>query len=666
MTTTTTEDLLSSLDPDQLKAVVFPPEPLAVMAGAGSGKTRVLTCRVANQILTGAVKPEQMFVSAFTKAAATEMRERLATMVGNEPDLVVGTFHSIMFRGLQQERYDKGLRKLDVCQDGEKTRVIRDMCAAPSRDYPTALNVEIDVSVVAGWIGTWKNALIHHDDEEIMLTVDEAPYRSDMWAAAKAYPQYEEYLRRQNKIDFDDMLIKAYDLLVDDEAALERWGSKWSAFFVDEAQDTNIAQWKIIELLAPPGGSPNITVVGDTRQALYAFRGAVPKHLDDFDKLYPGAARIDLTLNYRSTPQVVTRANRLVAPLGLPDQTHSRGEGPEAVVAFFDDQMDQGIQIARFTHEVRETGRKGGEVAVLIRTNAQSAQIEKSFVALNLPYWCKGGGFFDRMEVGDMVAYLRLAHDRKNEPALRRIINKPTRYLGEAFCDAVVKAAASGEGEERGDLVTALTKVHATRGKALSKKQEAAAKDLRNLIDHIGGYPDDKAMAPSVAVARVLDWTEYIDWLKKNNGSEGAVDDSRQENLQALNAVAIQYASIEAFIEFIEVSKRLQVETNDATEICTVHRAKGREWPVVIVSNFSDGSMPHKRAILEGNLPDERRVAYVAFTRARDLLIVSVPGEDDKGLPALPSRFLDDAGFDPDEALMDPWWGDALKTLGAA
>lgn len=659
---TTADEILETLDERQREAVIADPTPLKVLAGAGSGKTRVMTCRVAYQVLKGIAKPEECFVSAFTRAAANEMHERLLPLLGG-PDVEVGTFHSICFRMLQQHRQNNALPRLDVCKDGERTRILRDLLGTKTREYPQALDIDVDISMVGAVISTWKNMMIHSDDEEVFVTLEEAPPTSPMWAAAKAYPLYESILMLNGKLDFDDMLLKAYDLLAEDEAALQAWSQRWTAFSIDEAQDTNLVQWGILKLLAPPLIKPNLTIVGDTRQALYRFRGAVPELMDDFETAYPKARKIDLTLNYRSTPQVIGRANSLIKSLNLPDQTGPRALGSEAIVGFFDDQIDQAVGIADFVCEARQEGHVGGNIAVLIRTNAQSAQIERSFVAAKLPYWCKNGGFFERMEIGDLVSYLRLAHGDGDEQSLRRIINKPTRYLGAAYCDAVMSMVQTAKISIR----TAIPRVFATRGKNLSRRQRESAQDLASLLENIcPSDPEEHCLPPHSAISRILAWTDYIDWLKRNNGSDGAADESRQENIEALMDVASGFPTIEAFLEFINESNRLQQESNDATEISTVHRAKGREWPIVIVSNFHQDSFPHKRAVEEGNGQDERRVAYVAATRARDVLVFAVPGVDVHGKPTIPSSFLYDMDLpmeESEEDLEKEWWGDVFKEM---
>ncbi len=646
-------DYIDSLDPDQKVAVLADPVPTVILAGAGSGKTRVLTCRVAHQIDTGICLPEQMFVSAFTKAASEEMQERVAKL-SDADDLVVGTFHSLMYRFMNQERRALGLETLGVCKEYQRTKTIEGLLAKPSKDFPDAINADVDLGIVSNYIGQWKNELIACTDEEIAETVEDAPEGSDMWAAAMIYPLYEDRLRILHLLDFDDMLKMSYEMLRDYPKARQQAQAQWRAFFVDEAQDTNKAQWEIIKLIAPPKESPNITIVGDQRQCLYGFRGAHPELMDEFGKIYKGARKIDLTRNYRSKPAVVKHANNLIRSFGLPDQNSHRNGGSDPQAWFFRDPRHQAVEIAQLVTEVRDSGRKGGDMAVLIRTNAQSADIESAFVASKIPYWCQSGGFFDRMEIGDIMAYLRLALDHTNVEALNKIINKPTRYLGKVFVEAVLSKSRSTDG----DLVKALPLTKAYNGRKLWAKQLEAARDLANLLNKIS--PSDGSLInPVIAIQTILDTTDYIDWLRKTTGTSIGADDSRKENIDALIDIATQHGSLQSLISFADEATALQTKSNDATEICTVHRAKGREWPIVIATNFHDDSIPHKMAQREGTVREERRVAYVAFTRAQDHLIVTVPMLSDRGEAVEPSRFLEDADLEVDYP-EDGWYKSVL------
>lgn len=262
---TSTENLLGPLDDDQREAVVADPTPLVVFAGAGSGKTRVLSTRVAYMIDQGWVPADELFVTAFTKAAADEMQERIEALDVNTEGLNVGTFHSLLFRFLNADRFNKGQRRLNVAKQAQVKIAVTGMLGKPSRDFPKALNVEADLAGVLGLIGQWKNALVHDYDQQIADTRDAAPFGTDMWAAAHVYPMYQEWLADQGLLDFDDMLLMSYDLLATDAAALRRAREQWTGFLIDEAQDTNIAQWGIIRLLADPAESPNLTIVGDVR-----------------------------------------------------------------------------------------------------------------------------------------------------------------------------------------------------------------------------------------------------------------------------------------------------------------------------------------------------------------------------------------------------------------
>lgn len=643
---------LDSLDPDQLKAVLAPAEPTRILAGAGSGKTRLLISRIANQIETGVAKPEEMFIAAFTRSAADEMAERITDLV-DSGQLSIRTFHGLMFGFLNEERFNQGAEKLDICKPSEQQRIFQGLLGKKSKDWPQAINIQADLGTVMGHIGVWKNELIRHDAQEILDTIHDAPYGSDMWSAASVYGLYEKHLASIGKIDFDDMLCKTYDLFTQSPGALSRAQGKWTAFFIDEAQDSNKAQMEILKLIAPPSSNPNITIVGDLKQALYRFRGAVPELMDDFMKDY-SAESILLDRNYRSTSKIIDSANRLARVFREP-QVSQRHDGNEPIGIRVLDEMEQAVEISSFVQEARDKGHRGGEIAVLIRTNAQSAEIERAFVAAKLPYWCAGGGFFDHMEIGDLMAYLRLAADHTNTSALNRIINKPTRYLGRAFVDQV-EANSVNYG---GDLVDTIRFTTRYNNKALWAKQLDASSDLADLLQKIS--PANGMTSAVVAIQTILDETKYLDWLRTTSGTSEGADDSRKENIDALKSIATEFGTIEALIKFADEASMLQQQSGDATEICTVHRSKGREWPYVIVANFYDDSFPHKLSETPVQRMDERRVAYVAFTRAQDHLIVMVPQVDPKGAFVAPSPFLIDAKIEPQDPVPgDCWWADIL------
>lgn len=631
-------DYLETLDAQQREAVLSPPSPLAVMAGAGAGKTKVITARIMNQI-HGGIDPNSLFVSAFTKAASVEMAERILRIEENA-EVDVSTFHSLMFRFMNSYMASSGKEPYDLYKEGRKKILIQNLLDRPSRDFPNALNLDADISNVISTIGRWKNSGIHYFDEEISTTKQESPRSSDMYAAAVVYELYEKHLASANSIDFDDMLLKSMDLLASNNEALSEARSTWKGFFVDEAQDTNIVQWKILELIAPPEDSPNLTVVGDLRQCLFSFRGASPEIFEQFINRYKDAKVVDLVNNYRCVGPIVESANKLAENMGMKDQIANRSDGEIPQVHKFDSTLDQAKAIAEDVSKLRESGVSGGDIAVLIRTNAQSVDIESAFVAAGIPYWCNGGGFFQRMEVGDIMAYLQLANDDNRFDLLGKIINKPTRYLGAAFVEAV------NDTQTRlgGDIIRSIRMTDSYNNKKLSPKQRSAAIDLSTLLLEIKEKDGDK-ISPSIAIGKILDKTDYLDWLKKNNGLGDGQDSSRIENINALKMISSRFTSIKDFLDFVDECSRLQIESNDATQISTVHRAKGSEWNYVWVANMHDDSIPHVMSKREGDFISERRIAYVAFTRAKDVLKIGVPATNDKGESVEPSRFIESAGL---------------------
>lgn len=643
---------LNSLDAEQREAVLHPATPLTIHAGAGSGKTKLITARIAHQIESGA-DPSKLFITAFTRAAAKEMRERIVGVleeiesVSSEDinGLDVSTFHSLMFRFLNEYMESRGQEPWGLMKEGRKKILFQKLLAKPSRDYSQAVNLDADIANVIGQISRWKNAIILSTDEEIQKTLDEAPKDSDIYAAARVYPLYEQILKDEHLIDFDDMLLKSLRLLLTDDNALSAARGKWNqGFFVDEAQDTNPAQWAILNLLAPPEEDPNVTVVGDLRQCLYAWRGASPEVFEQFVDLYKSAKTVDLVNNYRCSEVITDVSNSLASGLGMKDQRSARQGGNKVEVNGFVDPVAQAKFIANDVQEARENGELGGSYAVLVRTNAQSAPIESAFVSLGLPYWCNGGGFFDRMEVGDIMAYLRVANDSSRTDLLERIINRPTRYLGKAF----VQAVSENMDKYDGDIIKAIRLTNSYSGRKLSPKQRKSAVALSELLYKL--RETDLNLSPLMAINTVLGTTEYIDWLKSTSGMSEDMDSQRIDNIEALKMEAEKFVSIKSLLDFADESSRLQVESSDSTSILTVHRAKGLEWPTVWVTNMHDDSIPHIMAKREGDIVSEKRVAYVAFTRAEDNLKIGVPRSDEKGRQVVPSPFLELAGLTIDES----------------
>ncbi|MGW8181869.1 MAG: 3'-5' exonuclease, partial [bacterium] len=336
----------------------------------------------------------------------------------------------------------------------------------------------------------------------------------------------------------------------------------------------------------------------------------------------------------------VTTANDLARGLGMSDQTSKRDNGTDVEVMAFSSPVEQSIKIAEEVAEARENGELGGNFAVLVRTNAQSAPVESAFVAKGLPYFCNGGGFFDRMEVGDIMAYLRIANDSSRTDLLERIINRPTRFLGKAF----VSAVESNLSKYGGDLVKAIRFTNKYSNRKLSPKQREGAVDLSDLLLEL--REGDINLSPVMAINRILAETDYIEWLRHNSGLSEDADSQRLDNIEALKVEAARFISIADFLHFADESSRLQIDSKDSTQILTVHRAKGLEWDTVWVTNFHDESIPHAMSKREGDIVSEKRVAYVAFTRAENNLKIGVPRTDEKGNAVEPSRFLKDAGLE--------------------
>lgn len=628
---------LSELSKEQHSAVTAPLAPLQVIAGAGSGKTRVLVSRISWMIEEKGVEPKDIFVSAFTKAAAKEIQERVVDIT-RANELEVATFHAHFYKLLNEYRKENNKSSLEVCREAEKRRILTSLLSKPSKDYPQAINMMGDVIAIGNYISVWKDELLEPHSQDINAVLASSKPNSDIYIAARVYPLYDAELRRLNKLDFDSMLFESWKLLSSDKAFLAKVKAKWKAFMLDEAQDLNTAQWEILRLIAPPQESPNLTIVGDTRQSLYRFRGAVPELTDSFEHVYRNVKIVNLSTNYRSSDYIIEVSNNLVKSLALPDQKPAvKTESKYPVAIEFKDTAEQSAEIINLVNTLKQRGYKGGDVAILMRTNAQSLEIEQSFVSAGLPYWCRTGGFFDRLEIGDIMAYLRLSQDHSDVDSLGKIINRPTRYLGRMYVERVEEVANLGDG----DLINAMRVVDKYTTKRMFDKQVLAANDLADLIEFI------RDMSPAQAIQKILDSTDYLKWLAVNNGLSAGSDDSRKDNIDALLSSANKYQTIKDFIAFADKSSRLQIESGQSTEICTIHGAKGREWHTVFVSTFVDNFIPHSKAIESPHgLEDERRAAYVAFTRAKRNLVLGVPLKTMPNRSLSPSRFLKDSQID--------------------
>ncbi len=654
--------LLEGLNPQQREAVLHGGSPLLIVAGAGSGKTRVLTHRIAHKLATGQVRAGEVLAITFTNKAAGEMRERVEGIVGPQAKAMwVSTFHSACVRILRREHETLGMRSsFSIYDSADSQRLLtlvgRELDLDPKK-YPA--------KALANRISNLKDELV--DPETYARTSGASSGAANQFdeVLSAVYTRYQQRLRAANALDFDDLIMTTVNMLQAFPAVAEHYRRRFRQVLVDEYQDTNHAQYVLVrELVGPADGNPGeLTVVGDADQSIYAFRGATIRNILEFEADYPDARTILLEQNYRSTQTILSAANAVIAK--NPDRKPKRlwtaeGAGPQIVGYVADNEHEE----ARFVAE--EIDRLGDsdqvrpcDVAIFYRTNAQSRALEEVLIRVGLPYKVVGGTrFYERKEIKDAIAYLRAIVNPDDDVNVRRILNVPKRGLGDRS-EAMIAGFAE---RERISFGAALDRVEDVPGLGTR-----ALTPLRAFADLMAGLRELATTAgPAEVLGAVLDRTGYLAELR---ASDDPQDGSRVDNLAELHAVASEFEQADPegdladFLERVSLvadsdqipdaddvaAEGAQVDAGTVT-LMTLHTAKGLEFPVVFVTGWEDGTFPHMRSLADPDqLAEERRLAYVGLTRARRRLYISraavrtawgVPNE----FPA--SRFLDDL---PDE-----------------
>ena len=648
--------LIRGLNPQQREAVLHEGGPLLIVAGAGSGKTRVLTHRIAHLLSTKRARPGEILAITFTNKAAAEMRERVEALVGPAAQRMwVSTFHSACVRILRREATSLGLRSSFSIYDAADsqrllTLVARELDLDPKK-YP--------VKAMAAKISNLKDELV--DAERFAATSGTGSNDFDS-VLADVYTRYTTRLRQANAMDFDDLISETVHLLQAFPAIAEHYHRRFRHVLVDEYQDTNHAQYVLARTLVGDGSDGvergELTVVGDADQSIYAFRGASIRNILEFEADYPDASTIMLEQNYRSTQNILSAANAVIAknPGRKPKRLWTdQGAGPQIVAYVADDEREEARFVAEEIDRLGDAGGvRPGDVAVFYRTNSQSRAIEEVLVRVGLPYKVVGGTrFYERREIKDAIAYLRVIANPDDDVNLRRVLNVPKRGLGERS-EAMVAAFAERERISFGAALERVDEVPGLGTRAVSGL--AAFRDL------LGGLRELAASAgPSEVLGAVLDRSGYLAELR---ASDDPQDGSRVDNLAELHAVATEFeqsdpeGDLADFLERVSlVADSDQIPTPDGADevtgpdpgvvtLMTLHTAKGLEFPVVFLTGMEDGTFPHVRSLSDPEqLEEERRLAYVGVTRARERLYISraairtawgVPNE----FP--PSRFLAD------------------------
>ncbi len=627
-------ELLDGLNPQQEEAVKHAGGALLIVAGAGSGKTRVLSNRIAHLIATGRAHHGEILAITFTNKAAAEMRERIEALVGGRAKTMwISTFHSSCVRILRREASNVGLNSnFSIYDSADSLRLItlvaKNLDLDPKRFAPKAIQHKISAL---------KNELIDDDSYASSANYND-PFEQ---AVAEVFKGYTQRLRQANAMDFDDLIAQTVYMFRAFPALADSYRRRFRHVLVDEYQDTNHAQYALVrEIVGEGPGAAELTVVGDSDQSIYAFRGADIRNIVEFEKDYPDARTIKLEQNYRSTQTILSAANSVISR--NPNRPEKRlwtaeGDGEKIVGYVGENEHDEAQFIAKEIDRLQDEGNlRPGDVAIFYRTNAQSRSIEDVLVRVGLPYKVVGGTrFYERKEIKDALAYLRVLVNPDDDVNLRRILNEPKRGIG----DRAEGAVASLAERERTSFMAAARRADEAPG--MATRSVNAVLGFVKLLDDLAEVAAGSGAA--AALEAVLEQTGYLAGLRSSTDPQ---DESRVENLAELVAVVREYerdnpeGSLGAFLEQVSLvadadqipdapgadidaavaeAKRLGVVT-----LMTLHTAKGLEFPVVFLTGMEHGLFPHQRSATDPKeLAEERRLAYVGLTRARKRLYLT-------------------------------------------
>ncbi len=612
-----TDKLLNGLNPEQKRAVKTTEGPLLIMAGAGSGKTRVLTHRIAYLIVEKRVNPYNILAITFTNKAAREMKERIAKMMGGAADDIwISTFHSMCVRILRRDIDRIGFnRNFTILDTGDQQSVIKGILKEKNLDPK-----KFDPRAILGSISSAKNELITPEE----YTKTAGGYYEQV--VSEIYEEYQKKLRKNQALDFDDLIMKTIQLFQRVPEVLEYYQRKFQYIHVDEYQDTNKAQYLLVKLLA--NRFKNLCVVGDSDQSIYRWRGADITNILSFEKDYPNATVILLEQNYRSTKRILQAANKVIENNLNRKPKNLWTENPEGnKIVYYRADSEQGeaqFVAGKIKELTREGGHKLSDMAILYRTNAQSRVMEEVLLKSNINYTIVGGTkFYDRKEIKDMLAYLRLISNPDDDISLIRVINVPKRGIGSSSLDKIADFAAMHDMS----IFQALESIELI---GLSPKITKAAAGFRDLIKNYTQMQE--YLSVTELVEEILEKTGYLDMLKAEKSLEAQ---SRIENLEEFLSVTKNFEetnedkSLVAFLTDLALVADIDSmdddeEKADAVVLMTLHSAKGLEFPVVFLIGMEEGVFPHTRSLTEeAEMEEERRLAYVGITRAEEILFLT-------------------------------------------
>ena len=605
-------DLLDNLNLAQSQAVQTMSGPVLILAGAGSGKTKTLTHRIAYLISEGGINPDQILAVTFTNKAAKEMRHRLASLLGqsgNNRNFMpwMGTFHGICVKLLKIDGVLIGIQHNFVIYDEDDRQGLIKQAIKQLGLNDSSLKAK----AISSQISSAKNEMISADDYESTASY---PYLKNV---AKIYKKYEQLRKKAGALDFDDLLTETVRLFRENKKVCEKWRNYFKHILIDEYQDTNAAQYNIIKLLV--NEQKNICVVGDDWQSIYSWRGADFTNILNFERDFSGAKVIKLEQNYRSTGNILEAANNVISKnIQRTDKklwTES-GAGLPVEVHCLPNEAEEANMVAERINIFTSMKARGfADFAVLYRTNAQSVAFERSFLRYHIPYQIVGGvRFYDRKEIKDMIAYLRLIYQPQDRMSFCRIVNVPTRGIG----DVSLEKFLVWQSESNFDIIQAL--IEADQIGSLAPRAKKALIMLGEKLSYIQKLID--TVSPADLIEKVIDATGYRQYLA--DGTPQAED--REANIGSLLSDAQGFVTLPEFLE--EVALMSSTDTDNYEQkvtLMTIHAAKGLEFPVVFMVGLEEGILPHARVYEAGpaELEEERRLAYVGMTRAREELHLS-------------------------------------------
>ena len=635
------EDLFTGLNAEQHRAVETTEGPLLILAGAGSGKTKTLTHRIAYILATNKATPSGILAVTFTNKAAGEMRGRVGQLLGQAAENrsfmpFMGTFHAICVRLLRQDGDSIGVpSNFVIFDESDRLNAIKQACKLLSIDEKS-----FPPRTIANIISGAKNEL---SGPEELTSAGSTPTQR---AAAQVFPEYERAMHEAGALDFDDLISYTVRMLKSQSAIREKWQRQFRYIMIDEYQDTNAAQYQLVKLLTSK--DKNIAVVGDDWQSVYSWRGADFRNILNFERDYPGCTIIKLEQNYRSTKSILDAAHAVISK----NQQRSdkrlwteAGTGqPVQVLQVASERAEGDAIVRRIKHAIDARFRHYGDFAILYRTNAQSRAVEETFVQYGIPYRIVGGvRFYDRKEIKDLLAYLRVVYQPEDRVSFSRIVNVPTRGIGAKSLEAFYAWVLQEHGNSLLHALAQIGDCDVVSGKA--KRGLVELSDIlsvtRELVDTV---------APSAVLDSLVRRIEYFSYI-----DDGTLQgESRRENVKELIGVAGNYhdVGLSGFLEEVALISDLdQAElNNDAVTLMTLHAAKGLEFPVVFMVGMEETVFPHSRALYDqSEMEEERRLCYVGMTRAREELYMTCASARMLygGMQHNPpSRFLSDSGAD--------------------